>query len=79
MPYPNDTHPEFSFATAYEHDSDSPYDYIGNLDTAKTMANDGYRVVIHEGDGNRTKEELQKAIDDELARAVDCFGEDHRK
>ncbi len=76
--YPNDIHPEFSVATAYNADGEV-YDYIGNWETAQTYANDGYRVVVHEADAHLSQDELQELVDRELAAAVDCFGDEHRK
>lgn len=76
--HPDDVHPEYSLATAYTADGEV-YDYIANPETAQTMANEGYRIVIHRGEGRRTKDELQQLVDDELAAAIDCFGSQHRK
>lgn len=76
--YPNDIHPDFPVATAYTADG-TVYDYIGNWETAQTYANDGYRVVAHEGDGHLSRDELQSMVDRELAATIDCFGEGHRK
>lgn len=76
--YPNDIHPDFPVATAYDATGEV-YDYIGTWETAQTYANDGYRVVVHEADGHLSKEALQGLVDRELAAAIDCFGDDHRK
>lgn len=76
--YPNDINPEYPVATAYTADG-AVYDYIGNWETAQTMANEGYRITVHSGDGHLDKGELQALVDRELAAAIDCFGETHRK
>lgn len=76
--YPNDISPDFPVATAYTADG-KPYDYLGNWETAQSYANAGYRVKVHEGDGRFSQEELQAMVDQELADAIDCFGEGHRK
>lgn len=60
-------------------DGDDPYDYCYNWETGQTMANEGYKVQAIAGDGIFTQEELQKLYDQELANAIDCFGEGHRK
>lgn len=59
--------------------SGSVYDYIGNWETAQTLANEGYRIDVLTGDGHLTREELQAMVDRELADAVDCFGPDRQK
>lgn len=76
--YPNDIHPDYTFATAYDA-AGEVVDYIGNWETAQTMANEGYRIVVHEGDASRTKEQYQALMDQELENALDCFGPTHRK
>lgn len=76
--YPNDIHPDYPVATAYTADG-KPFDYISNWETARQFANDGYRVAVHQGDGHVSKDELQRLVDDELAGAIDCFGEGYRK
>ena len=76
--YSNDIHPDYSVATAYTADG-AVYDYIGGWETAISMANEGYRIAVHEGDAHLSKDELQRAVDDELAGAIDCFGEGYRK
>jgi hypothetical protein len=55
------------------------YDYLGNWETAQTYANDGYMVRALRGDGHLSRDDLQAMVDNELAAAVDCFGEEHRK
>ncbi|KMV17566.1 hypothetical protein ACT17_14815 [Mycolicibacterium conceptionense] len=76
--YPNDIHPDYPVATAYTADG-AVYDYVGGWETAISMANEGYRIVVHEGDAHLSKDQLQQAVNDELAGAIDCFGEGHRK
>jgi hypothetical protein len=76
--YIDDIHPEYSFATAYDREG-AVHDYIGNYDTAITLANEGYRVVVHQGDEARSVEQYQESVDRELANAIDCFGDAHRK
>lgn len=76
--YTDDIHPEYSFATAYDKEG-VVHDYIGNYDTAINYANEGYRVVVHQGDEWRSVEQYQVSMDSELANAIDCFGDDHRK
>jgi len=76
--YPNDIHPDYPVATAYTKDN-TAFDYIGNWQTAQQMANDGYRIVVHQGDGSISKDELQRLVDTELANAVDCFGPGYQK
>lgn len=76
--YPNDIHPDYSVATAYTADG-AVYDYIGSWETAQTMANEGYTIVVHQGDGAMDKERIQSLVDREFAAAIDCFGDAHRK
>lgn len=67
-------------AIAWTHeDGADPYDYPQNWETAQTMANEGYKIQVIDGDGHLTKEEIQQMCDTELANAIDCFGEGHRK
>lgn len=66
---------QFTFATAYTSDGEE-YDRLGNFETAIQYANDGYRVVIHESTSLHSREDMQRAVDAELAAALDCFGED---
>lgn len=56
----------YDVATAY--DGDTEFDRIGAWQTAISMANDGYRIVVHTGDAHLTKEELQAAVDHAHAR-----------
>jgi len=72
----------YDFALVFEHDNfEQPYDYCGNWETAQTIANEGYVVVVINEDtcSSRTVEEWQKFIDNEYAAAIDCFGEGHKK
>lgn len=68
-------------AVAYEGDAEGPdyYDGCYNWETAQTMANEGYRIVAIANDGAMEKDEIQRMCNYELAAAIDCFGEDHRK
>ena len=68
---------EFDVATAYE--GDEVYDHIGNWETAIQMANDGYRIVVHKGDGLMSRSELQSACDRERELVADCFGPSYIK
>ncbi|AKU45353.1 hypothetical protein MADRUGA_63 [Mycobacterium phage Madruga] len=65
-------------AVAYTKDGEF-YDACGNVETVRTMANEGYRIVAIANDGVVNVEEIQAIADYELAAAIDCFGEDHRK
>lgn len=67
-------------AIAWTHeDGAEPYDYCYNWETAQTMANEGYKVQAVSNDGAMDKNEIQRICDYELAAAIDCFGEGHRK
>lgn len=55
------------------------YDYIGNWETAQTLANEGYRIDVLTGDGHFSREELQAMVDRELDAVLDCFGPDYQK
>jgi len=65
-------------ALAYDKDANF-YDACYNWESAKTLANEGYRVIAIANDGNMEKEEIQRICDYELAAAIDCFGQDHLK
>lgn len=68
----------YSFATAYTKDGEV-YDRLANLDTAISYANMGYTVTIHKESSLYTKEQMQEAVNAELAAALDCFGPDHQQ
>lgn len=58
--------------------------YIDTLYTTETCisyANDGYRVTIPDTApiSPLTPQEVQRAVDAELRRAIDCFGPGHVK
>lgn len=65
---------------AYDH-TGAVYDYACNPETCIQLANDGYTVRIPDtaDTGHLSVDQLQAAVDAELAGAVDCFGDDHRK
>ena len=65
-------------AVAYTKDG-KKYDEILTWETAQTMANEGYKIVAIAKDGHMSAEDIQGMCDRELAAAIDCFGEDHRK
>jgi hypothetical protein len=65
-------------ATAYA-GNDQPYDYMGSHEPALSYAACGYRVKFHAGDGPYSREELQEAVDRELADALAHHGGEHRK
>ena len=70
--------PEFDVAVAYTYDGEL-HDYIGNWETAQTMANEGYRIDALKGDAHLSRSDLQRMVDAELATALDCFGASHHK
>lgn len=55
------------------------YDAIENVDTVRTMANEGYRIIAIANDGAMEKDEIQRIANYEYDAAIDCFGEDHAK
>ena len=55
------------------------YDAIENVDTVRTMANEGYRIVAIANCGAMEKDEIQRIANYEYECAIDCFGEDHAK
>lgn len=65
-------------ALAYTKDGEY-YDAIENVDTVRTMANEGYRILAIANDGAMEKDEIQRIAEYEFACAIDCFGEDHAK
>lgn len=69
---------QYTFATAYTQDGEV-FDRLGNIDVAIAYANEGYRVEIHEDGHAYTKEQMQEAVDAELAMAIDCFGSERRR
>lgn len=70
--YPNDIHPDYPVATVYTADG-QPYDYVDHNEPARSYAARGYRVKVHAGHDNYSREELQEAVDHELA------GSTHRR
>ena len=44
-----------------------PYDYVDHNEPARSYAACGYHVKVHSGHGNYSREELQEAVDHELA------------
>ncbi|GAS94831.1 hypothetical protein MMAG44476_22137 [Mycolicibacterium mageritense DSM 44476 = CIP 104973] len=64
--YPNDLHPDYPVATVYTADG-QPYDYVDHNEPARSYAACGYHVKVHSGHGNYSREELQEAVDHELA------------
>lgn len=66
--YPHDIHPEYPVATVYADDG-SPLDYVASHEPALSYAARGYRVKVHCADGPYSHEELQEAVDHELAGA----------
>jgi len=59
--------------------NDKLVDLAGTWETCQTLANEGFRIQAIGSDGHMLKEEIQKMCDSELAAAIDCFGEGHRK
>ena len=65
----------FEVATAYLRGE--VVDYIANWETAIQLANEGYRVVVHTGDGHLSRREIQAMVDRERHLVADCFGPDY--
>lgn len=75
--FPNDVHPDYPVATAYGADG-VPVDYLGDHEPARSYAAQGFRVVVHAGDGPYSREELQEVVDHELQGFTDSRAEMNR-
>lgn len=73
----------FDTAIAFEHDNfDEPYDYIGNVETGVTMANEGLLIVAipgAESGAAYNNMPLQEVFNYERDLVIDCFGEGYLK
>lgn len=67
--FPDDIDPDYPVATVYNTAGD-PIDYVGHHEPARSYAARGYRVKVHTGHGDYTRDELQEAVDRELAAAT---------
>ncbi len=64
--YPDDIHPDYPVATVYNA-AGEPVDYVDHNEPARSYAARGYRVKVHTGHGNYSREELQEVVDHGLA------------
>lgn len=65
---------EFDYAVAFTSDGET-FDLIGNLDSAITLANEGYIVVVNPSKPDA--ERGQRIVSHELELVLDCYGEDY--
>lgn len=67
-------YPEYEMACIFDKYG-QPCDWIGNVDTAINYANQGYIVYVLSDSYAYSRDEIQNAVNAELAARIDCFGD----